>query len=155
MPSVLQQELRQQKPFATPEQEASLSVERTAAVLRHGLGEALKPFGVTGAQYNVLRILRGAGSSGLCRNEVGDRLVAQVPDVTRLLDRMEATGLITRERDTADRRMVTARITPAGLRLLDTLDERIIDLHRRQLGHLGREQLQTLVEILATARRPE
>ena len=155
MPTRLQDEIRQTKPFASLEQEAWLSIERTAAQLRHGLGEALKPFGVTGPQYNVLRILRGAGGAGLCRHEVSDRLVAQVPDVTRLLDRMEAMELITRERDTADRRLVTARITEAGLRLLADLDERIVEVHRRQLGHLGRDRLRALVDTLALARQPD
>ena len=153
MPSVLQQELRQQKPFATPEQEASLSVERTAAVLRHGLAEALKPFDVTPTQYNVLRILRGAGAEGLCRYENGDRLVAQVPDVTRLLDRMEDAGLVTRARSTADRRLVTTRVTDAGLALLDRIAEPLAALHARQLGHLTPEQLRTLIDLLALARQ--
>ena len=154
MPTRLQDEIRQTKPFASLEQEAWLSIERTAAVLRHGIGEALKPFGITGAQYNVLRILRGAGGVGLCRHEVGDRLVSQVPDVTRLLDRMEAMQLITRERDAADRRMVTARITPDGLALLERLQQPIFELHERQLGHLGPERLQQLVDVLAVAREP-
>jgi hypothetical protein len=101
MPPRLQDELKQTKPFASLEQEALLSIERTAAVLRHQLGEELKPLGVTPTQYNVLRILRGAGPAGLCRNEIRDRLVAQVPDVTRLLDRMEDAGLIVRGRDSA------------------------------------------------------
>ena len=122
MTSSLQEELRQTKPFGSLEQEATLSVERTSAVLRHGVAEALRPFGVTPAQYNVLRILRGAGPNGLCRHEISDRLLTQVPDVTRLLDRMEAAGLVTRERSTEDRRLVATRITEEGRRLLDRID---------------------------------
>jgi len=154
MPSRLQDEIRQSKPFGSLEQEASLSVERTAAALRHGMAEALKPYGITPVQYNVLRILRGAGVAGLCRHEIGDRLVAQVPDVTRLLDRMEAVGLIARERDARDRRLVTTRITPAGLDLVGRLDEPVARLHRQQLGHLGPEELRQLIALLASARTP-
>ena len=84
----LQEEIRQTRPFATVEQEASLSIARTAALLEHAVGEALKPYGLTPTQYNALRILRGAGDDGLCRNEVGERMVAIVPDATRLLDRL-------------------------------------------------------------------
>ena len=150
----LRDEIKQQKPFASLEQEAMLSIERTAAVIGHGFADALKPFGVTPTQYNVLRILRGAGGSGLCRNEVSERLVAQVPDVTRLLDRMEEAGLILRERDTIDRRLVTTRITAAGLRLLREMEVPVAEMHDRQLGHLSRSQLKTLIELLALARSP-
>ena len=153
MPSVLQDELRQSRPFASLEQEATLGIERTAAVLRHGIAESLRPHGVTPAQYNVLRILRGAGRGGLCRHEISDRLVTQVPDVTRLLDRMETAGLVTRERSEEDRRLVTTRITDAGLALLARLDEPMLALHARQLSHLTPDQLRTLIDILALARR--
>src|SRR5918998_4758726 len=111
----LREEIKQTKPFASPEQEAMLSLERTAAVLVHGMAQEFEAYGVTPTQYNVLRILRGAGAPGLCRYEIRDRLVAQVPDVTRLLDRLEEMGLVARERDGADRRLVTTRITDAGL----------------------------------------
>ncbi len=92
----LRDELKMTKPFKSVEEEAILSIARTAALIEHAGAEALKPFNLTITQYNVLRILRGAGDEGLCRNEVGERLVTQVPDVTRLLDRMEAAGLIVR-----------------------------------------------------------
>jgi len=128
-------------------------VERTAAVLRHGLAEALRPFDVTPTQLNVLRILRGAAGQGFCRHEIGDRLVAQVPDVTRLLDRMEEAGLVTRERSAEDRRLVTTHITGAGLALLDQIDTPLVALHARQLGHLTPEQLHTLIALLALARQ--
>ena len=148
----LRDEIKQTKPFASIHEEAFLNLARTAAVLNHSFAEAVKPHGITATQYNVLRILRGAGSAGLCRNEVRDRLVAQVPDVTRLLDRMEEAGLIERERETADRRMVTTRITAEGLRLLKALDEPVLALHRAQLGHLSRQQLADLIELLTIAR---
>ena len=152
MPRRLQDELKQTKPFASLTQEALLSIERTAAVFRHRLGEALKPLGVTPTQFNVLRILRGAGPAGLCRNEVRDRLVSQVPDVTRLLDRMEDAGLIVRGRDSSDRRLVSTRITPEGLALLARADEQVARTEREQIGHLDEAQLRAIVDLLALAR---
>lgn len=152
MTPTLRTEIRQTKPFASLEQEAQLNIERTAAVLGHAFAEALKPYGITATQYNVLRILRGAGPDGLCRNEVRDRLISQVPDVTRLLDRLEESELIERERSTADRRQVSTRITTAGLALLRTLDGPVSEMHKRHLGHLSDKQLKTLTELLALAR---
>lgn len=152
MPSQLQAELRQTRPFRSLEHEALLSVERTAAILSHGVAEALRRFDVTPTQYNVLRILRGAGERGLCRNDVRDRLVAKVPDVTRLLDRMEEMELVERERDDGDRRMVFTRLTRKGSHLLARIDEPVARLHQRQLGHLGAAKLRTLIDLLAEAR---
>jgi len=148
----LQDEIKQTKPFASLEQEAMLSIERTAALLGHQLEQALKPFGVTPTQYNVLRILRGAGERGLCRSEVRERLIAQVPDVTRLLDRLEETKLIERSRDSVDRRLVNTRITSEGLDLLRRLDQPVLDFHKTQLGHLSKDNLRTLIELLTSAR---
>lgn len=155
MPKSLRDEIKQTKPFASLEQEALLNLSRTAAVLEHAAAEMLKAYGVTPTQYNVLRILRGAGSGGLCRYEIRDRLIAQVPDVTRLLDRLEEMGLIERERGEADRRVVTTRITPAGLELLARLDAPVAEFHRRQLGHLGAEKLRALIDLLSETRAPE
>src|SRR5579884_3294881 len=148
----LKQEIKQTKPFRSLEQEAQLNIERTAAVLGHAFAEALKPYGITPTQYNALRILRGAGADGLCRNDVRERLVAQVPDVTRLLDRLEDSGLIARERSTDDRRLVTTRITAKGLSLLRALDDPILKVHKRHLGHMSEKQLKTLNELLTVAR---
>ena len=119
MKSNLRAEIKQQKPFDSLEQEVHLNLERTTAVLSHAFAEALKPFDVTPTQYNVLRILRGAGPAGLCRNDVRDRMVSQVPDVTRLMDRLEESGLIERERSATDRRQVASRITAKGLDVLE------------------------------------
>ena len=137
MPSDLQAELKQNKPFKSLKEEAHLSIQRTAALLEHAFETALKPHKITGTQYNVLRILRGSEPDGLCRNEIGARLVRQVPDVTRLLDRLEDAKLISRQRGGQDRRYVTTRITKAGLRLLDQMDQQIDETHEEQLGHLG------------------
>ena len=148
----LRDELKQSKPFGSLEQEAMLSIQRTDAVLGYSIIEALKPFGVTPTQYNVLRILRGARPAGLCREDIRSRLIAEVPDVTRLLDRMEQAGLVDRERDTADRRLVTTRITAKGLRLLDELDGRVKKVHEEQLGHMNNAELRSLIALLAKAR---
>ena len=153
MTSRLQDEIKQTKPFRSLHEEAALNIARTAAVLTHAFSEALKAYGITATQYNVLRILRGAGSNGLCRNEIRDRLIAQVPDVTRLLDRMEEGKLIERERSTSDRRLVTTRITAEGMRLLKSLDAPVVELQREQLGHLSKAQLTDLIELLTLARR--
>ena len=153
MAADLRAEIKQSKAFATLEQEAHLSIERTAAVLGHAFAESLKPYGITGTQYNVLRILRGAGAAGLCRNDVRDRLVAKVPDATRLIDRLVDAELVTRTRDSDDRRVVTTRITPAGAALLAKLDAVVEDVHRRLLGHMTRDQLKALIELLAVARQ--
>ena len=152
MSSALAAELKQNKPFASLEEEAALSISRTAAVLEHRLSQDLKAHRLTPSQYNVLRILRGAGPEGLCRNEVGIRLVNQVPDVTRLLDRMEDTGLISRQRGSADRRYVTTRITRKGLDLVDRLDQPMRELLQGQLGHVGKKSLRALIDALAEVR---
>ncbi|CAN5512757.1 MarR family transcriptional regulator [soil metagenome] len=152
MTTNLRDEIRQTKPFASREQEAFLSLGRSWAVLEHAFAEALKPYGITPTQYNVLRILRGAGETGLCRAEVMQRMIAKVPDATRLLDRMEAADLIARERDSADRRFVTTRITEAGGRLLAELDEPVQALHRQHFSVLDEEELGSLIELLGQVR---
>ncbi len=153
MPSRLQAELKQTRPFPSKAAEALLSILRTAAVLDHQLGEALKPHGLTHTQYNVLRILRGAGASGLCGREVAERLVASVPDVPRLLDRLEGMRLISRERDPADRRHVTARITQKGLELLDRVLPDLEAVMHARTGRLNQRMLAGLIDGLARIRK--
>jgi DNA-binding MarR family transcriptional regulator len=152
MTNDLREELRQQKPFGSLEQEAYLSIGRTQAELSDAFELALRPFGISPTQYNVLHILRGAGPDGLCRNEIRDRLLSRMPDVTRLLDRMEDAGLVTRVRSDADRRLVSTRLTDRGRELVDQLDQPVAEEHERRLGHLSEEQLRTLIELLALAR---
>jgi DNA-binding MarR family transcriptional regulator len=152
MPPNLRAEIKQTKPFKSLQEEALLNLDRTAAVISHAFAEAIKTYGITPTQYNVLRILRGARPNGLCRNEVRDRLVAQVPDVTRLLDRLEDSGLIERERSTEDRRLVTTRITDDGLALLAKLDAPVMEMQNEIVGHMSDDQLRTLIELLAVAR---
>ena len=152
MGSKLQAELHQQKPFASPEEEAYLSILRTAEALSWGVSETLKGSDLTPAQYNVLRILRGAGEEGATCGQISERMVTKDSDITRLLERLDAHGLITRARDVQDRRYITARITPEGLGLLSHLDEPIAERHKRQLGHLGKERLAALCKLLDAAR---
>ncbi len=151
-PQTLRDELKMGKPFKSLEEEAILSIARTAALIEHGGAEAFKPYGLTTTQYNVLRILRGAGQEGLCRNEVGERLVTKVPDVTRLLDRMEAAGLIVRERGGQDRRFVATRITDKAQKLLEKIDRELPAMHARQLGHVSQKRLRELISILEEVR---
>jgi DNA-binding MarR family transcriptional regulator len=151
----LKDEIRQSRPFNSLEQEAMLSVSRTDAVLGYAIIEALKPYDITPTQYNVLRILKGARPGGLCREDIRQRLISQVPDVTRLLDRMEEAGLVGRERDSADRRQVTSRITDKGLAILEKLDDPIAKAHEQQLGHMTKAELRTLITLLARAREGE
>lgn len=148
-------ELKSTRPFDLLEEEAHLSIVRTAAVLEHEMAQVLKGHGLTTTQYNVLRILRGAGPGGLCRNEIGARLLRQVPDVTRLLDRLTAMRLIGRQRSDADRRLVRTHITPRGLERLSALDEPVRTFHRTRLEGVSRPRLERLVETLADVRSPE
>lgn len=152
MSSRLQAELKQTKPFPRRSSEALLSVLRTAALLEHQLNEALRPYGITELQYNVLRILRGAGPDGRCGREISERLVSKVPDVSRLLDRMEGLQLLRRERDPADRRHVTARITPRGLRVLEEATAALDEFERDRFAHLDPERLQHVIDGLADVR---
>jgi DNA-binding MarR family transcriptional regulator len=152
MSSRLQAELKQTKPFPRRSSEAFLSVLRTAAVLEHQVNEALRPYGITALQYNVLRILRGAGANGLCGREISERLVSKGPDVSRLLDRMEEMQLLRRERDPKDRRHVTARVTPKGLRMLEEAGPTLEVVERERFGHLDAERLQQIIDGLADIR---
>lgn len=139
------------RPRACPEEAAFLDLLRTTDMLSRGLINVLKAEDLSATQYNVLRILRGA-LEGLACGEIANRMITRDPDVTRLLDRLEKRSLISRCRETRDRRTVMVRITPAGLKLLARLDTPVQDGHRRQLGHLGRERLKTLTELLLVAR---
>ena len=134
-----------------PEEAAFLDLLRTTDMLSRRLVPVLKTEDLSATQYNVLRILRGA-PEGLACGEIASRMITRDPDVTRLLDRLEKRGLISRDRETKDRRTVMARITPEGLTLLSRLDEPVQAAHRKQLGHLGRERLRTLVKLLSLLR---
>jgi DNA-binding MarR family transcriptional regulator len=136
---------------ACPEEAAFLDLLRTCDLLSRGPAQVLKTEDLSATQYNVLRILRGS-PEGLPCGEIGSRMITRDPDITRLLDRLEKRELISRSRKTKDRRMVMARITPEGLKLLARLDAPVEESHRKQLGHLGRERLRALAELLQACR---
>ena len=148
----LERDLKQRRPFDSREAEAYLNLVRTTDLLSRKVAAVLKAHQLSEAQYNVLRILRGAGPEGLACSEIGHRLVTRDPDVTRLLDRLERRALITRGRDPADRRVVTARISAAGLARLDTLDLPVRQAVECMLAPLGARRLGTLIELLELAR---
>jgi len=139
------------KARGTPEEAAFLDLLRTCDRLSRG-AQFLKSEDLSSTQYNVLRILRGAPPAGLPCGEIADRMITRDPDITRLLDRLEKRELISRCREAKDRRMVVARITPQGLKLLARLDEPVQEMHRKQLGHLGGAKLKELQDLLASAR---
>lgn len=134
-----------------PEEDAFLDLLRTTDMLSRHPAQVLKTEDLSATQYNVLRILRGA-PDGLACGEIGNRMITRDPDITRLLDRLEKRKLVSRCRETKDRRMVLTRITSEGLQLLARLDDPVREAHRKQLGHLGRERLRTLEELLREAR---
>jgi DNA-binding MarR family transcriptional regulator len=158
MPTNLQHEIGKRKPFDSPEQEAYLNLLRTVSTLSTPVFRTFKQHGLSEATYNILRILRGelsAGNDGVPCQTIGQRLIAQVPDVTRLVDRLEEAGLARRSRTDQDRRIVLIGITRKGLDLLETLDKPLMDLHKRQLGHMKRAELEELSRLLVKARHPE
>jgi len=148
----LQAELKQKAPFRSREQEAYLALLRTADALQSSVEAKLNEFGLTGTQYNALRILRGAGPEGLPCSEIGERMITRDPDVTRLLNRLEKRGLVTRVRAKADRRVIYGKITTAGLKLLREMDEPLEKHGRQILKHVGQEKLQQLIELLELVR---
>lgn len=147
----IQAEIKQTKPL-TPEQEVLLTIQRTADAFERKVVEVLKPYGVSPTQYNVLRILRGAGKDGLPCGAIADRMVTRDPDITRLLDRLDKVGFITRERGQKDRRVVTTTITEPGLKLLKQLDKPLTELGDDLVKNLSKPQMQQLVELLDLAR---
>jgi DNA-binding MarR family transcriptional regulator len=148
-------EIRQTRPFASLEEQVFLELQLTADRLLAAVARELKEFDLSPAQYNVLRILRGAGEAGITCNEIGERMIQSDPDVTRLLDRLVARGLARRERSERDRRVVVTRATGAARELLRRLDVRMSSFQKRQLGHLGAERLRRLASLLERLRAAE
>jgi DNA-binding MarR family transcriptional regulator len=151
----LQAEIKQKAPFSSVEQEVYLNLLRTGDALSQQVEKLLRASGLSGTQYNVLRILRGAGRHGLTCGEAAARMVTHDPDITRLLDRLEKRKLIIRSRDTRDRRVVTTRITSEGLRLLKSLDKPVTELHRSLFGHVPGQDLKKLSSLLEKVRSPQ
>ena len=152
VPGKLQQEIQQTKAIRLLEEETTLNIVRTADVLMLALADVLKPLLLSATQYNVLRILRGAGNGGASCKDIGGRLVARDPDITRLMDRLEQRGLVSRDRAKEDRRVVTHRLTRTGLELVNELDRPIEVLHRKIMGHMKAAQLRELVGLLEEVR---
>ncbi len=151
MPGRIASEIKQTKPLSL-EAEAALNLQRTADHLAAAIAHVLKGAELSSAQFNVLRILRGAGKDGLACGEIGDRMVTRDPDITRLLDRMERRGVLERARDSRDRRVVTVRITDAGLAVLKEADRPVEMELKKHLGRLGTARLTALIETLEAIR---
>jgi MarR family transcriptional regulator, 2-MHQ and catechol-resistance regulon repressor len=147
----LQREIKKQRPFESPEQEAMLNLVRTNDRFQFRFARLFREHGLTPSQYNVLRILRGEGKPLPCL-EIADRMIAAVPAITGLIDRLEAMNLVSRDRSTEDRRVVFVEITPKALDLLARLDQPVDDLHKKLIGHLTQPELRELSRLLEKAR---
>ena len=157
-PDSLAAEIKKQQPFECPAQEAYLNLMRTHSILLGPMEQLFKQHGISPAKYNILRILRGSQKTGECGQhglpslEIADRLIARVPDITRLVDGLETDELVTRTRCTDDRRVVYVGITTEGLELLDKLEKPLMALHQHTLAHLDAEELAELNRLLVKAR---
>jgi DNA-binding MarR family transcriptional regulator len=149
--SQLQRELRKKRPFESAEQEAVLNILRTNDQFQNRFGRLFREYGLTSSQYNVLRILRGEGRPMPCL-EVAERMIQVVPAITGLIDRLEKQQLVIRKRCTEDRRVVYIDITKKALHLLKKMDEPVMVLHKRLMGHLTRPELKELSRLLEKAR---
>ena len=150
--SPLQKEIRQNKPFRSRGQEVVVALIRTADLVRRVVGRVLEPYDITVQQYNVLRILRGAGEQGLPTLEIGERMVEHAPGVTRLLDRLEVKGLVRRQRCPEDRRQVLCWLTPAGAELVERLDEPVDTADAEAVAMLAPEEQERLLRLLDAVR---
>lgn len=148
----LAEDIGKRDDFALPEQEAYLNLLRTVDKLVGAFHQLFKTHGVSSAQYNALRILRGHGTRVATRR-IADEMVTREPDITRLIDRLEQAGLAKRERCRDDRRVVWVTITAKGMDLLDKLEQPVLTLHQQQMGHMGSKKLQTLSKLLTEARQ--
>jgi DNA-binding MarR family transcriptional regulator len=149
--STVGEEIHQTKAFATIEEELLVSLLRTTDVLHERFEQIIRPFNISMTQYNVLRILRGAEPDGRTCGEIGERMIAREPDVTRLLERMDKAGLIKRTRDSSDRRVVVTRITSAGLKLLDEMDPKLREIDGL-LQPMGERKIETMLKLLDEVR---
>lgn len=150
----LKREIAQQRPFSSPAEEALLNLMRTADCVGRTMQRAIRQWGITSTQYNVLRILRGAQPEGLTCSAIGDRMITADPDITRLLARLKALKLLRQQRDKRDRRVVWTQISPAGLELLAEMDPVIQKMPGEMLGHLTPRELLEFVRLLEVARAP-
>lgn len=155
MSPTLQEEIRQSKPFSSIEAEAMLNIARTAAVLMHRMEQKFKPYGITSTQYNVLRIVQGAGRTGISQCAIAQRLVSETPDVPRLLRRTEEAGLIARAVDETDRRVLNVVLTAEGQRMLKRVTPELEAGTEEMFPKLTKAQLRTLNELLNLARETD
>ncbi|MCC7498949.1 MAG: MarR family transcriptional regulator [Bryobacterales bacterium] len=153
MAGKLADEIHQTKPFASLEEEAVLNVIRTAEAIQLRTAEFLRPYRLSPTQYNLLRILRGAGDDGITCSQAAERMVNHDPDITRLLDRLEARRLASRQRSKQDRRVVISHITPEGSALLESIDHLLVAFLHQHYGHLSAAQLRTLTGLLEELRQ--
>jgi len=151
--SRIQQEIKQTRPFHSRAEEAAIALMRTADLVRRSVATIVEPYGITVQQYNVLRILRGAGDKGLPTLEIAERMIEQTPGITRLIDRLETKHLVIRERCATDRRQVFCRITRDGLKLLAGLDDPIQAIDDWALASLAARELGQLITLLDKARK--
>ena len=151
--AALRQEIAQQRPFASMEEEALLNLMRTSDCVHREFQRRTRHWGITSTQYNVLRILRGAHPQGLTCSAIGDRMITAEPDITRLLARMKTLKLIRQQRDKRDRRVVWTQISSAGLELLSSMDAEIDKAPREMLSHLNSGELEELIRLLELARK--
>ena len=152
VPSQLQRELKQTRPFLSPAQEAAVSILRTSDMLRRRIAAVIEPEGITMQQYNVLRILRGSYPKPLATLEIAERLIEQTPGITRLLDRLEEKGLVSRQRSAEDRRLVHCWVTPEGLALLERLQLAVDEADEVSMRKLDRVEVEALIDMLARIR---
>jgi DNA-binding MarR family transcriptional regulator len=152
VPGKILEELQQTKPFRHVEEELFLNIQRTADILLQDMLDVLRPSGLSVTQYNVLRILRGAGEAGVTCKDIGSRLITRDPDITRLLDRLERRNLLTRARTREDRRFVSIRISEEGLELLRQLDQPVEDKQVEMMRHMSKDQLVSAIELLERLR---
>jgi DNA-binding MarR family transcriptional regulator len=150
--STLQDEIKQTRPFRSSAEEVVVSILRTAAVMQRSLAQVVEARGITIQQYNVLRILRGAGEAGLPTLAIRDRMVEEAAGITRLLDKLEVAGHVVRERSTPDRRQVLCHITPKGESLITELDAPMDAANQRAGSHLDDEEREQLIELLGAVR---
>ena len=149
----LQHELKKKRPFESPQEEALLSVVRTSDQLQIRSARLLREHGLTPSQYNILRILRGEGKP-LPILEIASRTIAVVPGITGLIDRLEQAGFVNRVRCQNDRRVIYVELNEKGQEVLAALDEPLLALHKRLLGHLSQAELKELSRLLEKVREP-
>jgi DNA-binding MarR family transcriptional regulator len=149
----LQQELKKKRPFDSPEQEAALNILRTSDQLQIRFVRLLREYGLTSSQYNVLRILRGEGNP-LPILEIASRTITVVPGITGLIDRLQQAGFVRRLRCEQDRRVIYVALTDQAIKTLAALDEPLVTLHRKLLGHLSQSELKDLIRLLEKVREP-